>query len=131
MASAVQTARAGIEERLSANWTTTEIAWPGQDFDPGDDPWVRSTVLFGGAQMLTHSSSGYNNIDGIYVLDLYGRKGVGMGALYGYADTLRDLFDRATVGSVEFHAASGPRSIPEDAWERLSIEIPFTLEEAS
>lgn len=131
MASAVQTARAGIEGRLKTNWSTTPIAWPGHEFDAGEDDWIRPTLRFGAGEMETYSSAGVNTITGLLLLDLFTVTKKGLGDLYGYVDTLRNLFDRATVGAVEFGPASGPRHIPDPQWQQLQIEVPFTIEENS
>ncbi len=131
MASAIQAARAAIEGRLNANWTTTPIAWPGQDFDPGAADWVRSTIRFGETTLSSHTSSGHNLLTGTLFLDVFTRGKGGYGTLYGYVDTLRDLYDRATVGAVEFLAAYGPRDISDELWRGLQLEVPFVIEETS
>lgn len=131
MASAIDTARAGIESRLNSNWTLTDIAWPGVEFDAGEDDWIRPTLRFGDGQMEGMGSSGYGTVEGLLFIDVFTVTKSGHGDLYGYVDTLRDLFDRATVGSVEFLAASGPREISDDQWQGLQFEVPFIIEETS
>lgn len=131
MASAVDTARAGIEARLNSNWSVTDIAWPGLEFDAGEDNWIRPTLRFGSGQMETYGSAGVNTIEGLLLLDAFTVTKTGLGTLYGYVDTLRDLFDRVTVGAVEFGAASGPREVSDEQWRGLQIEVPFIIEENS
>lgn len=131
MASALDTARAGIEGRLNSNWSLTPISWPGVEFDPGEQDWIRATLRFAAGQMETFSSAGVNTVDGLLLLDAFTVTKAGHGDLYGYLDTLRDLFDRVTVGAVEFLAASGPRDVSDDGWQGLQIEVPFIIEETS
>ena len=131
MASAVDTARSGIESRLNTNWTLTDVAWPGVEFEPGETDWLRPTLAFGTGAMEGMSSSGVGTIEGILFLDVFTVTKSGLGSLYGYIDTLRDLFDRASVGAVEFLAASGPRDVSDEQWRGLQIEVPFIIEETS
>lgn len=131
MASAIDTARAGIEGRLQANWTRTRIAWPGHEFDAGDQDWLRLTLRFGAGEMQTMTSGGWNTVEGLALIDVFTLGRQGLGVLYDYVDTLRDLFDRVTVGAVEFYAASGPRQLSDPHWQGLQIEVPFIIEETS
>lgn len=140
MASATDTARAGIEGRLSTNitsidatWTAAaNVAWPGVDFTPPTE-WMRPTILWGEAFMESMSSSGTNTIVGVFVMEFYARPGSGLGTLYGWADAARDLFDRVSVGSVEFAAAAGPLrvNVDETEWLQVNVRVPFILEETS
>lgn len=131
MASALDTARAAIEGRLATNWTTTAIAWPGHELDAGSSDWIRSTLVFAEGALESMSASGTNTIEGLLLLDLFTLDKTGHGTLYGYLDTLRDLFDRVTLGGVEFLAASGPRPITDEVWTGIQFEVPFIVEETS
>lgn len=140
MASATDTARSGIEGRLSSNitsidatWTAAaNVAWPGVDFTPPTE-WVRPTILWGEGFLETMSSGGTNTVVGVFVMEFYARPGSGLGTLYGWADAARDLYDRVTVGSVEFLAADGPLRVNEadTEWLQLNVRVPFILEETS
>lgn len=131
MASAIEAARAGIEIRLNANWTLTEIAWPGVEFDAGEQDWIRPTLRFGDGALEGMGSAGQGTVEGLLFVDVFTAEKSGHADLYGYVDTLRDLFDRATVGAVEFLAASGPRDISDEQWQGLQFEVPFIIEETS
>jgi len=137
VASATLTAEAAIEARLGDNWSTTPISWPGVDFTPPDGPWIEMHVLWGEGVGETMGSGGVNTISGVLVIRLFDRPGSGYGVIAGYVDTLRDLFDRAVVGAVEFLAASGPKKTEREdkkdksRWIGLNISVPFTLEENS
>jgi hypothetical protein len=100
------------------------------EFDPGERDWIRATLRFGIGQMESSGSGGVNTVDGLLLIDTF-TISAGLGRLYGYVDTLRDLFDRATVGAVEFLAASGPREISDPQWRQLQFEVPFIIEENS
>lgn len=131
MASAIDTVRSGVESRLNDNWTKTPVAWPGVEFDPGEEDWLRSTIRFGAGQMETYGSAGVNTLEGLLLLDRFTVTKYGLGELYDDMDTLRDLFDRVTVGTAEFGAASGPRVISDEGWQGLQVEVPFIIEENS
>lgn len=135
MASDVNAAWAAVEKELNDNWDFCPIAWPGADFTPPEtEPywWLRATPLFGGSTMASMTTTGYNMVDGIWDLDLFDKPGNGYGILRDYADRLRDLFDRATIGTVEFQAAEPPRIIRNSqGWLHLKVSIPFTMDEQS
>jgi hypothetical protein len=131
VASALDTARSGIEARLNSGWSTTPVAWQGVEFDAGEADWIRPTLVFNVGEMETYGASGVNTVEGLLLLDVFTVTKAGLGDLYGYVDTLRDLFDRATVGAIEFGAAGGPREIPDDQWRQLQFEVPFIIEETS
>lgn len=131
MASGVDTVRAAVEGRLKSNWSLTPISWPGVEFDAAEGDWIRSTLVFGTAAMETMSSAGVNTIPGFLLLDLFTVSKSGLGTLYARVDTLRDLFDRVTLGAAEFGAASGPREVSDEQWQGLQIEVPFIIEENS
>ena len=131
MASALDTARQGIEARLKANWFRTPIAWPGVEFDAGEDDWIRLTILTNAGRLSSGTSGGHGTVDGLVLFDLFTVTKRGYGTLYGYMDELRDLYDRATVGSVEFLAASGPRELVDEVWAGIQFEVPFIIEETS
>ena len=137
MASATLTAEAAIEDRLGDNWSTTPISWPGVDFTPPNGPWIEPHVLWGEGVGETMGSGGVNTLPGVLVIRLFDRPGSGYGVIAGYVDTIRDLFDRVTVGAVEFLAASGPKKTEredekdESRWIGLKITVPFIMTENS
>lgn len=133
MASSTNTAIKAIEGRLAAQWATTPIAWPGVHFDPGTSAYVRPTVRMAEATDWTMGPSGLNVVPGILFLDIFTPQGTGYGVIRGYADTLRDIFDRAEAGIVRFRAASGPDSIDTEdtGWIGLQVTVPFSFEETT
>ena len=133
MASAFNDHWKDVETRLDGNWFRCDIAWPGVDFDTdGRQHYLRPTPLWGNGELLTFTTNGWNRVVGIYDLDLFERHGEGYGRLREWADELRDLFDRATVGLVEFRAASAPQIIPSDSgWIGVKVSVPFTIDEQS
>ena len=128
MASALNTARAGIEGRVKTNWAATQVAWPGVEFDAGEMDWIRPTLVFGEGGMESMGSSGIRTVEGRLFVDFFTLGKTGHGDLYGYIDIMSDLFDGVTVGSVEFLAASGPRDVSDEQWQGLQIEVPFIIE---
>jgi len=151
----MDTARAGVEARVKdatalddyfrtrhqQPWTDVAVKWQGIDFEPPDEVWFEVNVLWGDGEGETAGDSGTNTVPGVLVFTLFDRPGAGLGALYDLADVLRDLFDRVTVGAVEFLVAGGPRRTMvrdtrfvmkgDTRWEQMSLSVPFILEESS
>ena len=131
MASTLDTHRATIEARIKSNWTETDIAWPNEQYTPDSDPYIQPTILWGGSGVTT--KNGRNTVTGILHINIFVSRETGTGALYGYADTIRDLFNRDEVSSVRFETPSGPTFVdaPDRAWLQAAVVCPFTVEETA
>jgi len=131
MASDLDTHRASIETELTNDWIATDIAWPGTSYEPGASPWLEPTILWGDGSEFDRAASRRVQLVGVLVLNLFARPGTGLGTLYGYADTLRDLFNNEDVGAVRFRTPSGPREGQGDKDKvQLTIDCPFVVEDA-
>lgn len=131
MASATKTHTVSISDRLGDNWTTTDIAWQGVEYEPDEDPYVEAAILWGDGFAYDRASSGRAQLTGVLNLNLFARPGTGLGTLYGYADTLRDLFTEVTVDAVRFTVPSGPREVTGNSTDRVQVNVscPFTVED--
>ena len=129
MASAIDTAQLAILAQFRTEWgTTTKIAWPNKGFTPPDDePWVELDILWGDGFLET--MNGRNRLYGIIQISVYGLRGEGRGALIGHCDTARDVFNRWDGSGVRCGAASAPKPVPDDEWDRAVISVPFEYEE--
>lgn len=137
---AVQAIEARIHTNLGdfrTDWTESNVAWQGVDFDPPDNDWMRPVVLFAGSEWFTSGASGVgvNVVRGILTCSFFTHPGFGYEALDGYASAFRELFDRASIalaghGAIEFDPAGGPRPGPFDgAWIQSIVDCPFLIEE--
>lgn len=136
MSSDLKGAEAAVERHLKDGWDEFEhpIQWPGQEgFDPPDDKvWIQPRMLWGTGNDFTMGMDqvGKTQVVGVLNCNFFQKPGEGLGEMYEAADTFRDLFNRETIGSVRFGAASGlqPAGDPNQReWEQRSVEVPFRL----
>jgi hypothetical protein len=129
VASAIDTAQLAILARFDAQWgTTTDIAWPNVEFVPPDaKTWVQLDILWGDGFMET--MNGRNRMYGVIQISVNGLKGVARSDLITKVNTARDVFNRWDGSGVSCGAASPPRPVPDDEWDRAVISIPFDYSE--
>jgi hypothetical protein len=137
-------ARRAIEQAIRDGWvaaggTDAELAWQNVTFDPPDvdgslGAWLEVTLLWGdgGWQTMEHRTSTV----GLAQVDVYTPGGRGLGKAHAAADVLGNVLTGLQVPmgtglKLRFDVASGP--VPADskheAWARVSVSCPFTLEE--
>ncbi len=115
------------------------LTFDGVTFEPEEesgalrDYWVRLTILFGDAFEATMGEEevGENVITGVAVLDVFGQPGLGNGPLLEKADMVRDVFNRKTLGDIEFMPTSGPGRPVNDrqGWLMTTLRTPFEVHE--
>lgn len=127
-------ARAAIRARIEANWTTTPIAWFGEDFDPPEQaPWIlveRDAIP--SSQSSVYGSSGKRVVQdpGMIIGHVFYPRGAGDDGAYVIAQAFGELFRTQKVGPAQTDA---PTMAPvedgtEDGdWLRVSVTIPFTV----
>ena len=77
------------------------------------------------------AGTGKNRLVGELNINVYGPAQAGLGVVLGHADTLANLFNRATVGAVMFDAPAGPRIISADeAFAQVNVSVPFEVYES-
>ena len=131
-----------IEQRLRDNVSNfggtidvTRFAWQGMNFEPGEDAWIRPTVLFASSNFLTDTANGTNLVNGLLQIDIFTAPGYGMSESDSYASAARLLFDRVDItiadhGDLEFGPAGVPRPGQfEGNWLHTIIECPFEIVE--
>jgi hypothetical protein len=99
---ASNTVRVAFRDFLTANWSTTSIAWPNEVFDdPLDNPWIRATYRgFIYEQMSIGGGSASGNRwqeSGSLYLAIMIRAGTGDTQSSSYAETLAGLFRGITL----------------------------------
>jgi len=132
MSSALDTARATVEELIRANWTnpTTTIAWPNVPFTPPETGvYIAPHVLWGRGAIST--KNGRNTVVGSLSVNVYSRRAAGGGPAHQSADDLRDLVNRVETSGVRFGAPSGPTEVPsaDAAWVQYNVSVPFSVDE--
>ena len=110
----LNTVRSVIEGRLAtelANSPAIPVVFHNMPYTPTpNSSWVQCLTTFGANEYLGHglTTSGYNRIVGILVMNIFSPKGVGPGANLVIGKRIRDLYNRIIVSGVFFDAPSGP-----------------------
>ena len=110
----LNTVRSVIEGRLAtelANSPAIPVVFHNMAYEPTpNSSWVQCLTTFGANEYLGHglTTSGYNRIVGILVMNIFSAKGVGPGANLVIGKRIRDLYNRVIVSGVFFDAPSGP-----------------------
>jgi hypothetical protein len=135
MSSTYNDVRAAIEGRIATEMTSAPsypVAYPNVPFTPPNNtPWIQVSLLFGENSYATliGPSTGFNKQNGVLLINVFTPVGVGAAPNYTIAERIKDLFDRQTVSSIIFDAASGPNVItpsePEAAYFQTQITITF------
>ena len=136
MTSTYNDIRAAIEGRIATEMASAPsypVAYENVPFTPPNNlPWLQVKLTFGDNNYgtLQTPSVGFNRQNGLVTIGIFTPVGVGAAANYTIAERIKDLFDRQTVSSIIFDAASGPNVItpsePESAYFQTELIITFT-----
>lgn len=121
-------AASSIRSRLNAQWNTTSIAWPNQDFSPTvGTAYVRPTIRFNSAGQFTLGPDGIKRVSGALEVEVFVPSNSPTGTAWTYADTIGALFQRKTISDVRFWDYNAEvAELPEgEPWFRLMVEVPF------
>jgi len=133
----LNTVRSAIEGRLAtelASSPAVPVVFNNMTFDStSEDTFVQCLTSFGTNEYLTQgdSSSAFNNIVGLIILNVFTEEGIGAGSNYTICKRLRDLYNRVTVSNVIFDSPIGPEifaSSPEGKFQ-TQIRITFNIYE--
>jgi hypothetical protein len=118
MSSTYNDVRAAIEGRIATEMAIAPaypVSYQNVPFSPPNNtPWLQVLIRFGDnayATLLPTGSAGFNRQNGTLVVNVFTPVGVGAGANFTIAERVKDLFDRRTVSSIIFDAASGPAQV--------------------
>lgn len=134
MTSTYNDIRAVIEKRIAAemtNYPIYQVAYANTSFTPpNDEPWLDVQINFGDNNYFTLQApaTGTNRQSGVLVVDIFSRVGVGTATSYTIAERIKDLFDRQTVDSIIFDAATGPNQITSglsESFFQVQVSISF------
>ena len=119
----LNTIRATIEGRLAtelADSPVLPVVFHNMAYEPTpNSSWVQCLTSFGAGEYLGHglTSSGYNRLVGLVLINIFTPKGAGPGANYVIGKRVRDLYNRVIVSGVYFGAATGPEALATPAPE--------------
>ena len=118
MSSTYNDVRAAIEGRIATEMVIAPaypVSYQNVPFSPPNNtPWLQVFIRFGDnayATLLPTGGVGFNRQNGTLVVNVFTPIGLGAGANFTIAERVKDLFDRRTVSSVIFDAASGPAQV--------------------
>ena len=80
-----------LDDYLTANPGTFEIAWPNSKTKEYDSEYVRPTFLPGDTAQSGMGSTGLDETNGIYQIDIFTKKGAGRSQIF---DIIADLYKR-------------------------------------
>ena len=121
------TERADIAGYLQTNWTTTDIRYPNRKFDqPKDAIWLSFVIKQ--TEPLSRSFGTTQDVEfgGRIVLTLFAPKYSGESTVYGYVDTLYDLFFHKTIGSVDTYVPEVVTVGDTENWFQVTMTVPYT-----
>ena len=122
--------RIDIESRLSANWTTTDIAWDNVAYIPTPGTaWIRCTILPGSAEGLAFGKDTEVEYLGLIDIGIFTPKDTGSNTARQYADTLAALFHMEDFGTVECDEASIQNLGINEDWYHIALTVPFQRRE--
>ena len=136
MSSTYNDLRAAIEGRIATEMALSPsypVAYQNVPFTPpNNSTWLQVFLLFGANNYATlvGPSTGFNAQNGTLTINTFTPVGAGAAANYTIVERVKDLFDRQTVSSIIFDAASGPSvvrpSSPDSAFFQTQLVITFT-----
>lgn len=135
MTSTYNDIRAAIEWRIAAELAKAPVypvSYQNVPFTPPNNtPWLQVFLRLGDNAYATllEPTPGFNRQNGVLVVNVFTPIGVGVAANYTIAERVKNLFDRQTVASIIFDAASGPSQVTPAAPEPyFQTQLTITFE---
>ena len=124
---------ATIRQLLRSNWSTTEIAWPGEHYEPparstrsSPASYIEVVINHNPAEQRGMASTGLRHYSALMTIMLMTQDDVGDYLLRTYADTLSTIFrDTVTADRIWFGEPSYRFHGPWGEWTRADLDIPF------
>lgn len=122
--------QSAIFTRLSGNWTSTPVHWPGTHFEPRNAAYIQPRVHSSQITQAELGPDGENEIIGFLSVNVIAPIGVSNATAWGYVDTLRGLFPRGltltnSTKQIQFEAPDVAPSIEEQDWLIIPITCRF------
>lgn len=117
-----------IEDRLSNNWTETEIDYDNVEFSPVvGTPFVRLQTEWTDTNIT--SIGGRSRGEGYVNISIFYPANKGTVVVTEMADSLSQLFNQWSSGNLRFTVARTVRIGQQESWYRLDVVVPFTFDE--
>lgn len=94
---------------------------------PDNAPWIRVSIIPAVTRVATHGSEGLNETRGAVVINVFGPKEAGEGAILLVAGKVAAMMDRKDINNVVMLAANVGPVIDDirDGWSFCTVTIPF------
>lgn len=134
MSSTYNDIRAAIEGRIATQMAVAPaypVSYQNVPYTPPNNtPWLQVFIRFGDNNYATliGPTTGFNRQTGTVVVNVFAPQGSGAAVCFGIAERIKDLFDRQTVSSIIFDAASGPAQVTPaapEAYYQTQLTITF------
>lgn len=123
---AFQDIRKDIEQRLSANWTSTDIAWDNVDYTPTPETaFIRLLVEEVDSRQVTSQSTPCHRIIGLIHVMIMVSVGTGTDTARGYADGIATIFRNANFSDIQCRSPRIERVGDIGEWFQYSVLVPF------
>lgn len=126
--SATDYIRQKSETNISANWTSTPVAYDAIDFDStAQDRWIRHTLLTGDS--FQSGIPACVRHTGIVSIEVFTEQSVGTKPAYDIADSVIGLYQLKNIGGIIFGQGSITRVGYADTIFQLTVFIPYRYDE--
>jgi hypothetical protein len=119
-----------IYSQIEALWAElTPIGWPNVSFvHPTNEPWIEVSISWGDGAAVSMAPTNRNTLVGVLFINCYCVENEGQGELMGIVDAARDLFNRATLGTIRFDVPSAPKPV-NGMFNQVTVTVSFTVDE--
>ena len=124
--------RAAIEQRLNANWSTTDIAWDNVEYNPtANTAFIRLIVDEADTRQITLSNnSPCHRAIGLIHIMIMVPTNTGTATARGYADSLADIYRNADFSDIKCLSPRIRRVGDVGEHYQYSLLIPFTYDKS-
>ena len=123
--------RSIIEPHVASEWgSLTDVSWPNAPFTPPEDAaWIQVTILPGTARAATLGTGGNNHVPGLVHVNVFVPKDAGSADAWDLVDSVRDLFNRRTIGNIRFKVPYPTPALTDEEWMQIPVLCPFEVYE--
>ena len=121
-----QTQRAAIENYFKSVWNdTTIILWENTRQTPPNSTYVHVSTTNGLAQATSLGTTQIHKSVGIFTVQLFVKKGAGLGEAYNLADIIVNAFSHKQLDSIQFQIPNITEVGEIDEFYQLNVSCPF------
>lgn len=127
-------ARENIYSSFVEQWNNfTDFTLDNEDFDPGEDAWVRITVRSRDGQQGSLGTEGNRRFDraGVVFVQIFTPLNKGTAEMGSITEKVLEIFEGKRIAdtTICFHTARPKELGPEGVWYNSTVEVGFTYQE--